>query len=104
MDIETLIDGMNRNLKRRFSDYRGVYFFGSRQRGDFQEDSDYDLVFVFDVKPDWRKEDHIRDIVYQQAVEHDVIIDGKYYAQDDIEHYRTPFCETVYKEGKFYGV
>lgn len=91
MEIKTLINGMNRNVKRRFSDYRGVYFFDSRQRGDFQEDSDCDLVFVFDAKPDWRKEDHIRDIVYQQAVEYDVIIDGKYYAQDDIEHYRTPF-------------
>jgi predicted nucleotidyltransferase len=104
MDIHAFILNINRELKAVFSDYRGVYFFGSRQRGDYRDDSDYDLVFVFDTSPDWRKEDRIRALVYQQEVEHDLIIDGKYYAQDEIEFCRTPFCETVYKEGEFYGV
>jgi predicted nucleotidyltransferase len=104
MARNTLIERMNANLKRHFSDYRGVYFFGSRQRGDAREDSDYDLAFVFETKPDWRKEDRIRDIVYRYEVEHDVVIDGKYYAQDEIEHSQTPFRERVYTEGEFYGV
>jgi predicted nucleotidyltransferase len=104
MDIRTLLARLNCELKTVFSDYRGVYFYGSRQRGDFRDDSDYDLVFVFATKPDWRKEDLVRELVYQQEVEQELIIDGKYYALDEIEHYRTPFCETVYKEGKFYGV
>ena len=104
MDIRTFLARLNHALKIVFSDYRGVYFYGSRQRGDFRDDSDYDLVFVFETKPDWRKEDLVRELVYQQEVEHNLVIDGKYYAQDEIAHARTPFCETVCQEGEFYGV
>jgi len=104
MDIGTLIKGINTSLKDTFHDYRGVYFFGSRLRGENQDFSDYDMVFVFQTQPGWRKKDRIRTIVYQKELEYNIVIDGKYYAQHDIENYQTPFLETVYKEGAFYGV
>ena len=104
MDTNIFIQKINTALKNTFSDYRGVYFFGSRCREDNREDSDYDMVFVFETTPDWRKKDKVREVVYQKEVEYDVVIDGKYYAQKEIENYRTPFLETVYKEGQFYAV
>ena len=104
MEIYTLIQDINTALKGRFHDYRGMYFFGSRCRGDSQENSDYDMVFVFNTKPNWHKQDRVREVVYQKEVEHDVVIDGKYYAQEEIENYQTPFLEAVYKEGEFYAV
>ena len=104
MNIETLIQGMNTSLQQTFQDYLGVYFFGSRLRGDYQEFSDYDMVFVFRTRPDWRKKDRIRTIVYQQELKYDVVIDGKYYAQQEVENCQTPFLETVHNEGAFYGV
>lgn len=88
---------VNKDLKKIFVDYQGLYFLGSRSRGDYREDSDYDMVFVFYSKPDWRKKDKIREIVYRKELEYDIVIDSKYYAQEEIENYRTPFRETVYK-------
>ena len=104
MDANILIQSINKELKKMFIDYRGVYFFGSRSRGDENKDSDYDMVFVFDVKPDWRKKDKVREVVYRKELEYNMVIDGKYYAQEEIQNYLTPFREVVFREGKFYGV
>jgi predicted nucleotidyltransferase len=104
MEINTLIRDINANLKPVFQDYLGVYFFGSRSRKDSREYSDYDMVFVFGAKPDWRKKNKIRDIIYRKEVEYGVVIDGKYFSREEIEDCQTPFLETVFKEGRFYAV
>jgi len=104
MEIHTLIQGINSSLQHAFHDYMGVYFFGSRLRGENREFSDYDMMFVFRTQPDWRKKDRIRTIVYQKELEYEIVIDGKYYAQHDVENCQTPFLETVYNEGAFYGI
>ena len=102
-DLQAVIGKLNRELKRLFADYQGVYAYGSRQRGDWGEASDYDLLFVFTATPDWRKKDRIRAVVYQRELDDDIVIDGKYYSVNDIAHPRTPFCETVKQEGAFYA-
>ena len=61
-------------------------------------------VFVFQVKPDWRKKENIREIVYRKEVEHDIVIDGKESAHDDITDSHSPCQEVVSHEGKFSGV
>ncbi len=104
MNINKIINSINNELKKNFIDYRGVYFIGSRSRGDNQEFSDYDMVFIFSKKLDWRKKDMVRDVVYRKELEYEIVIDGKYYAQEEIENYLTPFRETVLKEGQFYAV
>ncbi|RLC13462.1 MAG: hypothetical protein DRI57_16175 [Deltaproteobacteria bacterium] len=104
MDTDALIKDINSTLKSRFRDYTGVYFFGSRARGDYGKYSDYDMVFVFGTEPDWRKKDQVREFVYWKEMEYDLVIDGKYYSQEDVEHYKTPFLESVFKKGKFYAV
>lgn len=104
MDIGKLADELNLHLKSAFQDYMGVYFFGSRKRNDNEKYSDYDMVFVFKTKPDWRKKSRISEMVYLKEVEHDVVIDGKYYSREEIENYQTPFLESVFHEGKFYAV
>ncbi|MEE4358262.1 MAG: nucleotidyltransferase domain-containing protein [Desulfococcaceae bacterium] len=104
MKIVNFIKEINADLKSVFPDYTGLYYFGSRSRGDNREYSDYDMVFVFRTKPDWKKKEQIREFVYHKEVEYDMVIDGKYYSQKEIEDYQTPFLETVSKEGKFYAV
>ena len=104
MEARVLISQINAELCKAFYDYRGLYFFGSRCRGDYHDYSDYDMVFVFTTRPDWHKKDRARDVVYRQELEADVVIDSKYYSLEDVENYQTPFLENVYKEGEFYGV
>jgi predicted nucleotidyltransferase len=45
---EIIIDKLNAELSKRFDDYRGTYFYGSRANGNYTEDSDYDVAIIFD--------------------------------------------------------
>jgi len=48
VDVKSLIEKVNRAIKSHFGDFKGTYFFGSRTRNDYNEDSDYDLLLTFD--------------------------------------------------------
>jgi predicted nucleotidyltransferase len=60
--IEKVIKELSSVLKKKYSDFRGIYFFGSRARGIYKED--YDFVFVFDRKVSRKFKDEIRKIIY----------------------------------------
>lgn len=47
MDLK-IVNRINLELSRRFSDYAGIYFFGSRLTGTFHDFSDYDVALVFE--------------------------------------------------------
>lgn len=104
IDIETLARSIGEELRGEFPDYTGVYFFGSRARGEGREASDYDMVFLFEHKPNWREKQRAREIVYMKELMLGIVIDSHYYAREEIENSRTPFREAVRTEGTFYGV
>ena len=43
-DFEKVIRELNEKLSREYDDFFGITFFGSRSRGDFSSDSDFDIV------------------------------------------------------------
>lgn len=102
--IEEITGELARELVRVFPDYRGVYFYGSRARGEERSGSDYDMVFLFEHKPDWREKQRARDIIYAKELEYEIVIDSHFYAREEIENSSTPFRETVRDEGFFYAV
>ena len=103
-NIKKIISELSEDLVKIFPDFCGVYFFGSRLRGQEQAGSDYDMIFLFEHKPDWREKQRARDIVYVKELECGIVIDSHYYAREEIESTSTPFREMVYNEGKFYAV
>jgi predicted nucleotidyltransferase len=46
-----------------------VYLFGSRARGDFHEESDWDILIKTKNKPDYRLKDKIRQKIYPISVD-----------------------------------
>jgi predicted nucleotidyltransferase len=42
-----VVNRINAELSRKFNDYSGVYFFGSRLNGTHTDSSDYDVAIVF---------------------------------------------------------
>lgn len=54
-DSNKIIELLNKELSQKFPDYRVAYFFGSRLTGNFNPDSDYDVVLIFDAL-DYNKE------------------------------------------------
>ena len=79
VDINKLIHELNLKLKKNYPDYNGVYFHGSRLKGKAQDDSDYDLVFIFDREIDWKFEEEIWRIVYNYDLKYNVVIDARIY-------------------------
>ncbi|MBM2815529.1 MAG: transf 2 protein [Ignavibacteria bacterium] len=100
--IEKIINALKDELKRDYPDFKGIYFFGSRARGDYNDDSDYDLVLVFDRVIDWRFKDNLRRRVIDYEIDYSILIDSHIYNYQDIIEPITPFREKVKNEGIYY--
>lgn len=101
--FEPIIHELNSELKKKYDDFVGITFFGSRCRGDFSEESDFDIVIMFSKKPGWQKESDILGIVLEKELEYDIVIDAKVYHEAEIKKQNTPFRVTVWREGAHYG-
>lgn len=101
--IEDIIKEINIILTKKYKDFRGSYFFGSRKKGSHNIDSDYDIVFVFDRKIDWVFKKEIIKIIYDIELKYDIFIDAKIYNTTEISEPTTPFRHSVLTEGIFYA-
>ncbi|MCX6583342.1 MAG: nucleotidyltransferase domain-containing protein [Candidatus Aminicenantes bacterium] len=76
-NFEKIIRELNEILKKKYIDFKGTTFFGSRNRGDFSSESDFDVVVLFTREPDWEKENEVLDIIYEMELKYDILIDRK---------------------------
>jgi len=78
-----------------------VILFGSKVRGDFDEESDLDLLVV--VKSgDWRFHDQVSCLALEPMIEHNVVLSALTVGQGFYEkmgRIRTPFYENLVEEG-----
>ncbi|MCU0285543.1 MAG: nucleotidyltransferase domain-containing protein [Acidobacteria bacterium] len=102
-EFEPIIRELNTELKQKYDDFLGITFFGSRCRGDFNEESDFDIVIMFSKNPGWQREREILGIVLEKELEYDIIIDAKIYHEKEIKKQNTPFRVAVCMEGAYYG-
>jgi predicted nucleotidyltransferase len=87
-------------LRARYKDpLRQILFFGSRARGDFSEESDYDCLLVFDqVTQDLKTDlDHL---AAQWLSEKGIVFSWVAVALADLERLRyEPFLQNARREG-----
>lgn len=102
MDTKTpqIIDVFTERLKEKLGNQlRGVILFGSHARGDFHNDSDYDVIVLVDKKSDELRQ-RIRDIAWSVGWEYEASIspfisEEKRFSED---HYE-PLFINVRREG-----
>jgi uncharacterized protein len=99
---EKIINELKAELKAKYPDFKGIYLFGSRARGDYHEDSDYDLAIIFDKELDWRFKDEVRKIISKLMILHNVIIDNPFFNSKDISYPINPITEKIKYEGIYY--
>jgi len=77
-----------------------LVLFGSRARGEAEEESDYDVLVVLqgNVSPG-RERQAVGDAVYGICREHDVVIMCHFAAADRYDRERSPFLMNVRREG-----
>ena len=102
-DFEAVIQELNEKLLRKYGDFLGITFFGSRNRDDFLSESDFDILVLFSRKPEWQKENEVLDLIYEVELKYDIVIDAKVYHDEEIKKQNTPFRVNVMREGTFYG-
>jgi len=101
--IDILISELKEGLNIKYKDFKGIFFFGSRSRDNFSEESDLDLVLTFARVIDRDFKNEIRDYVYDYSLKYNVVIDSHIYNLNDILNPITPFRDVVKNQGIFYG-
>lgn len=79
-----------------------IILFGSYSRGDYENDSDIDLIALVDEpQPDEKYEDQIVDIIVDLSIELDVVLSLFLENETEYEQERAymPFFQNIDKEG-----
>jgi predicted nucleotidyltransferase len=93
--INKIIDELKSELKLKYPDFRGIYLFGSHARGDFNENSDYDLACIFDRRIENRFKEEIIDLIYEIELKEDIFLDTHIFNINDINKTITPLIENI---------
>ncbi|MCP5109006.1 MAG: nucleotidyltransferase domain-containing protein [bacterium] len=103
LEFEPVIYELNAALKEKYDDFVGISFFGSRCRGDFTGESDFDIVIMFSREPGWRRESDVLGFVLEMELKYNIVVDAKVYHDAEIRKQNTPFRVAVLQEGAYYG-
>lgn len=102
MNISEIIKELNKRLKEKYSDFNGSYFYGSRATKNFEEDSDVDLVGIFD-DVDREKRMEMWDIIGELEYRYNILIDFHPMTEAELKRNSIYFNEVTQK-GFFYGI
>ena len=101
MDISEVIKELNSKIKEKYSDFRGSYLYGSRARGDYREDSDVDIVLIFDTINDDKVSD-VYSTIGKLDYKYDIITIGLLYTKEKLEK-NYIFHNEVVNKGIYYN-
>ncbi len=101
MDINKIIKKIIKEISSKFSDFEGIYFYGSRAVGNYSSTSDYDMIFMFKNGYDFEKERELASIIIDFELENDIFIDHHPMTKEELE--RNPyFYKEVVNKGLYY--
>lgn len=100
MNISEIITELNKLIKEKYNDFRGSYLYGSRARGDFEENSDLDIVALFD-QVDRYKELEVSGISCDLDYKFGVFIEIHLYTPDELK-INPVFYNEVVNKGIYY--
>jgi predicted nucleotidyltransferase len=83
-----LIDLKNYLRNNYGNSIKDVILFGSRARGDAENDSDFDVLIILDKDYHWKDENKILDLCYDIDLKYNIIIDAHLISQNEINSIR----------------
>lgn len=101
MNIVKLIKEFSQLVSKKFTDFKGIYLFGSQATGKAEKNSDVDLILLFDeVNKD--KKYQVYDILSDLMYKYNIFIDVQIMDEEKLR-FNPFFYEEVVSKGKFYG-
>ena len=102
MDIKEIAQKLRDKLKK-YDDFKGLYLYGSRITGNYKEDSDIDIVAVFEKEQDYANERKIsREVLdIELELENYIIIDFHPMTEEELNLNYIYFNEI--KKGIYYA-
>jgi predicted nucleotidyltransferase len=87
-------------IAKQYKDFKGSYLFGSRAKGTSYNESDYDIIVLFDMI-DREKKSFVYRLIGEIEYKYDIFIDIKTLTPEQLN--QNPFFyEEVMKYGKFF--
>jgi predicted nucleotidyltransferase len=99
--VDKLAKDLRNNLKKSFKDFEGLYVYGSQVKGNYNKDSDVDIVVIIDAN-NKKKRWEIWDILSKIQYDYDMIIDLQPYTRSELKR-NYIFHDEVVKKGIFYA-
>ena len=89
-----------KKLKEEFKDHiKEIILFGSRGRGDYTDESDYDFILIFDEVTDELKE-RIDSLIIDTMLDYGMVITDFVFTREELEKRRyEPFVINARREG-----
>lgn len=76
IDYHKILTDLKNHLKEKYGEsINEVVLFGSHARGDFNEDSDYDILIVLDKDYSGKDENQILDLCYDIDLKYNILLD-----------------------------
>ena len=101
---ENIINSIKELLKSKYPSFKGLYFFGSRNKDKYGKHSDYDIALVFNKEITWKFKVEVRGQIYDTMLQADIVIDTHIYSIKEMAEPITPFRNAIKSEGTYYGV
>ena len=94
--LRLFIDGLKSEFK---GSLKKIILFGSRARGDYDDESDYDFILIFDkLTPEIRK--RLDDMIVDMLIEFGIVITDFTLTEEQLNEMRyEPFIINAIKEG-----
>ena len=101
--VHEVADRLRNELRASIEDFEGLYVFGSQVRGDATEDSDIDIVLLFQQERFYQPDEYY-DIMFQLGIDYYDILDFhvNHYTRDQLK-LNYIFHDEVVNKGIYYG-
>lgn len=102
MDLSKIITELNDIISKQYSTFKGSYLYGSRVKGNHKDDSDIDLILIFENKLNHRQSLDLAGLICNIEYKYDVFID--YHPMTIEELNLNPvFSHEVINKGMYYA-